>query len=65
MTLPVNKVDGHGLSNTACHAYLAKKEDEVDVILAIEGRRINYQAVATRQSTSVIKVNVQMHIKEG
>ena len=31
---------------TAYHAHLT--EDEVDAVLAIEGRHINYQEVATR-----------------
>ena len=39
---------------TQCHTHLATK-DEVDTVLAIEGRCINYLAVATKQSASVIK----------
>ena len=63
MTLAIDKVDGRGLSNTTLShcAHLHGKEDEVEAVLAKEGRHINYLAVATRQSASVIKVSVRMH----
>ena len=41
MTLTINKVDEHGPSNSA--SCTSDKEDEVDAVLAIEGRHINYQ----------------------
>ena len=45
MALVIDKVDGCGLSNNALCT--TGKEDEVDAVLAIEGRSINYLAVAT------------------
>ena len=36
------------------------KEIKVEAVLAIEGRCINYQTVATRCSASVIKMSMQM-----
>ena len=41
--------------------YTSDKEDEVDAILTIEGRCINYLTVATRQSASIIKVSGRSH----
>ena len=65
MTLAIDKVDGCGLSNTVCrHADLACKEDKVDVVLAIVGRRINYLAVTTRQSDRVHEC-IAVQLKEG
>ena len=40
------------------------KDVEVDAVLAIEGGRINYLAVATRWSILVIKVSGRMHSDE-
>ena len=37
--------------------WMPGKEDKVDIVLAIEGGKLNYLAVATRQSTSVVKVS--------
>ena len=56
MTLAVYKVDGHGFSNTAHHAHLAKKK--VETVLAIERKNKIYQALATRWSTTVIKTSL-------
>ena len=45
MALAINTLDGRGLTNnTLC---TSGKEDEYDAVLAIEGRSINYLAVAT------------------
>ena len=45
MARAIDKVDECGLSNnTLC---TPGKEDEYDAVLAIEGRSINYLAVAT------------------
>ena len=44
------------------------KEDKLDTVLTIEGRHINYLAIATRWSTSIIKVSGRIHsntFKEG
>ena len=40
---------------------MSGKEDEVYAILVIEGRHINYLAIAARQGTSVINVSGRMH----
>ena len=47
MTLAIDKMDGCGLINAACHEFLPK-EDWGDVVLATEG-------LYERQSTSFIK----------
>ena len=49
MTLAIDKVDGYGTSNRV--SCTPDKEDKVDTI---EGRHINYLAVATKQSTSLL-----------
>ena len=40
------------------------KDVEVDAVLAIEGRCINHLVVATRRSTSAIKVSGRMRSDE-
>ena len=63
MTLAINQVDGYGPSNsTSCTPDNENKVEAVlAILLAIEQRHINYQAVATRWRASVIKMRVQTH----
>ena len=44
--------------------YMTGKDLKTDAVLAIEGGVINYLAVATRQSSSVIKVSGWIHSDE-
>ena len=53
MTLAVNKMDGHGHINTACHERLPKKTKVTRNYEATKG-------LPERQSASFIKVSKQM-----
>ena len=56
-------MERRGLSNSAL--CMPGKDVGVDAILAIEGSiYVNYFLIATRLSTSVIKVSGQMHSDE-
>ena len=37
MTLAIDKLNGHGLSNTACHEHLPKKTKVMQYYVATEG----------------------------
>ena len=54
MTLAIDKLNGHGLSNNACRERLPKKTKITRYYLQ------NYQAVATIQSILFIKVSGQI-----
>ena len=56
MTLAVNKLNGHGLSNSAHHERLPKKTKIMRYCLQ------NYLTILTSWSISVIKVSGQIHI---
>ena len=61
MTLAVDKLNRHGLSNTARREHLLKKTKLTWYVLAIQK---GYQAIPTSQSVSIIKVSRQMHSDE-
>ena len=56
MTLAIDKLNGYGLSNTACHERLPKKTK-----VMLYWLQKDYQAVPTSQNISIIKMRVRMH----
>ena len=58
MRLAINKMNGHGLSNTACHACQAKKMKLMlySIRTSHRSRHISYLAVAIRWCASVIRL---------
>ena len=66
--IAVDKMDGHGLSYTACLAHLAKETKLIPYHISNIKRGLNYLAVSIGQSPSVIKVSGQTYsdaFKEG
>ena len=60
MTLAIDKLNGHGLSNIVHRECLPKKPKETQYWL-----QKDYQAVPTSRNVSLIKVSGWMHLKEG
>ena len=60
MTLTINKMDEHGLSNTACHKYPAKKSK-----VTLQKEHLTVAQDGTFQLLSLVGECVVMHLKEG
>ena len=62
MTLAVNKMDGHDLSNTFLRAH--RQRCQSWCCASYKRRHINYLVVVTRRSALVIKVSGEMRSSE-